>query len=88
MTFSAAPPVWTGPWANLAGGVDLSLVSGALITAVLYFVLLLAVPEPGYVFGPAGPAFGKVRADATPEPISGGSFARADGGNTIVAGQL
>jgi purine-cytosine permease-like protein len=85
LTFSAAPPVWTGPWANLANGVDLSLVSGALVTAVLYVVLLLAVPEPGYVFGPQGPAFGKVRADATPEPISGASFAPADGGRAVVA---
>ena len=87
LMFSAAPPVWTGPWANLAGGVDLSLVSGALVTAVLYVVLLLAIPEPGYVFGPQGPAFGKVRADATPEPISGASFARADGGSAVVAEQ-
>ncbi len=85
LMFSAAPPVWTGPWANVANGVDVSLVSGAVVTAVLYVVLLLAVPEPGYVFGPRGPAFGKVRADAVPMPISGGSFAPADSGSPLVA---
>jgi purine-cytosine permease-like protein len=87
LMFSAAPPVWTGPWANLANGVDLSLISGASVTAVLFTLLLLAFPEPGYVFGPNGPAFGRVRDDATATPISGASFARADGGPAIATEQ-
>ena len=41
--------------ANAAGGVDISLPVTIATAAVLYLVLLFAVPEPRYVFDPAGP---------------------------------
>lgn len=38
-----------GPWANAAGGVDLSFVSSGVVAAVLYALLILIVPEPASV---------------------------------------
>ncbi|MGW4823437.1 purine-cytosine permease family protein [Streptomyces sp. NPDC004227] len=67
--FSAAPPVFTGPWANAADGTDLSLVSGAVAAAVVYTVALRLFPEPGYVFGPDGGRFGMSRSAGVPAPV-------------------
>jgi purine-cytosine permease-like protein len=53
--FANYPPLIEGPFRNAAGGVDLSLVVSIGLAAVIYLVLLFAVPEPRYVFGPAGP---------------------------------
>jgi purine-cytosine permease-like protein len=37
--------LYVGPWANAAGGVDLSFVSSAVIGGLLYVVLLRLVPD-------------------------------------------
>jgi purine-cytosine permease-like protein len=55
LMFAYYPPVIVGPWNGLAGGIDLSLVSGILTAAVLYLGALFLFPEPDYVFGPKGP---------------------------------
>ncbi|MGW1088517.1 purine-cytosine permease family protein [Streptomyces sp. NPDC002596] len=74
--FSAAPPILTGPWADAAGGIDLSLVSGAVAAAVVYTVVLRFCPEPSYVFGPDGGRFGVSHTAGEPAPIVA---LRADG---------
>jgi purine-cytosine permease-like protein len=53
--FANYPPLIEGPFRNVAGGVDLSLVVSIGLAAVIYLVLLFAFPEPRYVFGPTGP---------------------------------
>ncbi|ROO86066.1 purine-cytosine permease-like protein [Actinocorallia herbida] len=68
--FGAAPPVFTGPWANAAGGVDLSFLSAGLTAAVLYTVFLVVAPEPAYVHGPRGPRFGSANAAEEPRPLA------------------
>ncbi|HWF49057.1 MAG TPA: cytosine permease [Solirubrobacteraceae bacterium] len=68
LLFSNVPPLWVAPLANVAGGVDLSLVSAGVLGAVFYIAALLAFPEPAYVYGPKGPRFGRVR-QAEPPPV-------------------
>ena len=46
-----------GPFANAAGGIDISLPVTLLAAAVVYPVMLLLFPEPRGVFGPEGPRF-------------------------------
>lgn len=41
--------LYTGPWANLADGVDLSFIGSGVIAAVLYVVALVVFPEPDAV---------------------------------------
>jgi purine-cytosine permease-like protein len=53
--FANYPPLITGPFANAAGGIDLSLLVSIGLAAVIYLVMLFAFPEPRYVFGPEGP---------------------------------
>jgi purine-cytosine permease-like protein len=53
--FVNLPGQFVGPLGNLAGGVDLSIPVGLGLAAILYPVLLFAVPEPRDAFGPAGP---------------------------------
>jgi cytosine/uracil/thiamine/allantoin permease len=55
LLFANYPPLIEGPFRDAAGGVDISLPVTLGTAAVLYLVLLVAVPEPRYVFGPAGP---------------------------------
>jgi purine-cytosine permease-like protein len=43
--------LFTGPWAGVANGIDMSLVSGSVIAAVLYLVLTAVFPEPAEVRG-------------------------------------
>ena len=52
--FSAAPPLYTGPWANAANGVDLSFTTAGLLGGGIYLAALVLFPEPAEVFGPAG----------------------------------
>lgn len=40
-----APPIITGPWANIAGGVDVSFLGAAVVSAVVYLVLRWVFPE-------------------------------------------
>lgn len=47
--------LWTGPFADVADGVDLSAIAAGGLGAAIYFVLLVAFPEPREVFGPEGP---------------------------------
>jgi cytosine/uracil/thiamine/allantoin permease len=55
LLFANYPPLIVGPFRNVAGGVDLSLVVAIGLAAVVYVALLFAFPEPRYVFGPDGP---------------------------------
>ena len=55
LLFANYPPLIEGPFRDAAGGVDISLPVTIGTAAVLYLVLLVAAPEPRYVFGPAGP---------------------------------
>ncbi|MFC5175615.1 purine-cytosine permease family protein [Nocardioides taihuensis] len=41
--------LYTGPWANVANGVDVSLLASAGVAAVLYPALMLIFPERGVV---------------------------------------
>lgn len=54
LSFANYPPIVTGPFANAADGVDLSLITAVISAAVLYLGALLLFPEPRYVFGEAG----------------------------------
>jgi purine-cytosine permease-like protein len=58
LLFSQAPPVYVGPWAQAAGGLDVSFFVALGAGGAIYTLLLLVSPEPSYVFGPSGPLFG------------------------------
>lgn len=53
--FVNLPGQFVGPLSNLAGGIDLSIPVGLGLAAVLYPLLLWAVPEAADALGPAGP---------------------------------
>jgi purine-cytosine permease-like protein len=55
LLFANYPPLIEGPFRNAAGGVDLSLVVAIGVAALAYVTLIIAFPEPRYVFGPEGP---------------------------------
>lgn len=55
LLFANYPPVVIGPFANAAGGIDLSLIAAIVTAIVLYLAALLVFPEPSYTFGPKGP---------------------------------
>lgn len=55
LLFANYPPLIQGPFRDVAGGIDLSLVVAIGVAAVAYVVLLHVFPEPRYVFGPEGP---------------------------------
>lgn len=67
LLFANYPPLIEGPLRDVAGGVDISLFVTIGLAAVVYLALLGLVPEPRYVFGPAGPrATRAVDADIPP----------------------
>lgn len=55
LLFAFYPPVIVGPFANAAGGIDLSLLVAIVTAAVLYIGALMLFPEPTYSFGAGGP---------------------------------
>jgi purine-cytosine permease-like protein len=55
--------LYSGPLANAANGIDLSLISGAVLAAVLYLLLTAVFPEPAALRGES------IRAVPTPEPV-------------------
>lgn len=55
LLFANYPPLIEGPFRDVAGGVDLSLLVAIGVAAVAYVALIVAFPEPRYVFGPEGP---------------------------------
>jgi purine-cytosine permease-like protein len=55
LLFAYFPPVITGPFSGLAGGVDLSLIVAIGSAAVLYLGALIIFPEPKFVFNEKGP---------------------------------
>lgn len=57
LSFANYPPLIEGPFRDVAGGVDISLLMALVSAAVLYVAMLFAFPEPRYVFGPEGPRF-------------------------------
>jgi purine-cytosine permease-like protein len=66
LLFANYPPLIEGPFRDVAGGVDLSLLVAIGVAAVIYVATLYLFPEPRYVFGPDGPRW--VPASDTPEP--------------------
>lgn len=70
LLFGTAAPIFTGPFANAIGGVDISFVLALAVGGLLYIALLYLSPSPAYIFGPAGPRFGRVREDAVPAALS------------------
>lgn len=56
--------LFTGPWAEAASGVDLSLLAGAVLSAVIYLGLTMAFPESAELreIAPEG-------SPANPEPL-------------------
>ncbi|MQA10547.1 MAG: cytosine permease [Pseudonocardiaceae bacterium] len=60
----ANTPLIIGPLADIAGGVDVSLIATLIVAGVLYLALIQLFPEPRAVFGPAGPRL--VRASGRP----------------------
>lgn len=54
LLFVNLPGQFVGALGNSVGGVDISLLVGLVLTAVLYWVLLRVFPEPRYLFGPQG----------------------------------
>lgn len=67
LLFANYPPLIEGPFRNVAGGVDISLPVTIGLAAVLYLVMLVAVPEPAYVFGSRGPRWVPARPATRPE---------------------
>lgn len=66
LMFVNLPGQFVGPLGDLAYGVDLSLLVGLGVAALLYLALLWLFPEPREVYGPQGPRL--VRASDTPVP--------------------
>ena len=68
LAFAFYPPVIVGPFNELAGGVDISLLVAIVSAAVLYLGALMLFPEPKYVFPPEGPR-GVPEKDAPMPPV-------------------
>ncbi|WP_298590622.1 cytosine permease [uncultured Kocuria sp.] len=75
LLFGAAPPIFTGPFVNVAGGADISFGVAIIVGAVLYVAFLHLSPMPTHVFGPEGPAFGKENKNAHLEALTGSAMA-------------
>jgi len=78
LCFANVPPLLKGPFSDLAGGVDISLVVTLAVAALLYVSLLVAVPEPSYVYPPQGPRLLPSRLAEAPPVVThdGASAAR------------
>jgi purine-cytosine permease-like protein len=59
---------WTGPGAEWLDGVDISFLVSGVLAGVLYTALIVLMPEPSTVFGPAGPGIGGTREAQREEP--------------------
>lgn len=64
---TANTPLIIGPLNALFGGIDVSFFFTFVITGILYYALLVIVPEPRYVHGPQGPRWVPVM--SRPEPL-------------------
>jgi purine-cytosine permease-like protein len=70
LLFANYPPLIEGPFRNaVGGGIDVSLPVSIGLAAVIYLVLLFAVPEPRYAFGPEGPRGVPVKDGEAPEVV-------------------
>jgi purine-cytosine permease-like protein len=49
LLFATAEPIFTGPWATVANGVDLSFGTASVVGGVLYWLALRFWPEPAEV---------------------------------------
>lgn len=45
LLFANTPPLVVGPWAGVAGGIDLSFLSAALVALVVYGAFILLIPD-------------------------------------------
>jgi purine-cytosine permease-like protein len=70
LLFANYPPVIVGPFINVAGGVDLSLIAAILTAAILYLGALWLFPEPSYSFGPQGPRLFRSKAGTPAEIVA------------------
>ena len=69
LLFAFYPPVIVGPFADSAGGIDLSLIAAIVTAAVLYLAALLIFPEPSYTFGSRGPRLVRSKAGTAQEIV-------------------
>jgi purine-cytosine permease-like protein len=60
--------LYVGPWANSVKGIDLSFISAAVVSGVLYWILIVVFREPAEVYGPEPGA--SVEPDVT-APVGG-----------------
>ncbi len=60
---------YVGIGATLLGGADIGMVISMATTALVYTSLLFLVPEPHYVFGPAGALFRQDRHAGAPPAV-------------------
>jgi hypothetical protein len=55
LLFANVPPLLKGPFRDVAGGIDISLLVTLGGAVVLYVAALYVFPEPSYVFAGEGP---------------------------------
>ena len=68
LLFANYPPVIVGPFINVGGGIDLSLLIAVVAAAALYLGALWLFPEPRFVFGTDGARIVPSK-PGDPEPI-------------------
>ncbi|MEV5750260.1 cytosine permease [Actinoallomurus sp. NPDC052308] len=69
LLFANVPPLLRGPFRDVAGGIDISLVVTLVSAVVLYVAALYLFPEPSYVFPDEGPRVVPVRSGARPAVV-------------------
>lgn len=70
LAFVNIPGQFVGPFAEVAGGVDISLIVGLCLAAVLYLGMLFIWPERRFLYGPKGPRWVPVREGGEIPPIT------------------
>jgi purine-cytosine permease-like protein len=69
LLFATAQPLFTGPLAGSANGIDLSFAVSSLTAALLYWPALKLFPEPDDVMPPPHSAYGSEGSEAISGPV-------------------
>lgn len=69
LLFASFPPIIVGPFADLGGGMDLSLVVAVVSAVILYTGLLFLFPEPDYAYSDRGSFLVPTRSEPVPAVI-------------------
>jgi purine-cytosine permease-like protein len=78
LLFANTPPLVVGPWANAAGGIDLSFLSASVVALVIYGGFVLFIPQRVLPPTAAAPTVDlATAAGLTPAPASGAGSAVA-----------